>query len=143
MKQVNRKRGGSSFPKVRDKAYCTWLVTENPCLLEGGVPVLHSLPVATSIPYTIVYRDGDFRLVHRCWGGLDPAHVGKHRSKGAPDVGATVPLCRAAHRFYDEHRSEWQLVTGYAEAKMASAASGYALRYVEQGGVPVSQKEQP
>jgi hypothetical protein len=138
LKPRNAKRKGSAFPKVRDKTFCVWLVTENPCLLEGGAPVEHSLPVATSIPYAIVYRDGDFRLAHRCWGAITPAHVGKHRAQGAPDFGHVIPLCKAAHQFYDEHRSEWPRVTGYSEKKMALAASGYALKYVEQGGVPVS-----
>lgn len=73
---------------------------------------------------------------HRCWGPIDPAHVGKHRAQGAPDFGVTVPLCRAAHQFYDEHRDRWPKLTGYGQRKMASAAAGFALKYVERGGIP-------
>lgn len=71
---------------------------------------------------------------HICWGGMTPAHVGEHQARGAPDFGVLVPLCKASHQFYDEHRSKWQGVTGYSEKRMASEASGYALRYVERGG---------
>ncbi len=67
---------------------------------------------------------------------MTPAHVGEHQAQGAPDFGALVPLCKAGHEFYDEHRTEWSRVTGYSEKKMALAASGYALKYVEEGGKP-------
>jgi hypothetical protein len=74
-------------------------------------------------------------FAHRCWGGMTPAHVGKHQATGAADFGCIVPLCAAAHLFYDLHRKAWAKITGWTEKKMASAASGYALRYVERGGV--------
>ena len=131
MKSRNAKRGGSAFPKVRDKAYCTWLVTANPCHIAGrGIWGRICGNDEIAFPITKAF-------IHRCWygdRGLDPAHVGKHRAKGAPDFGHVVPLCPAAHQFYDEHRSQWGKVTQLSEKEMASAASGYALRYVERGG---------
>lgn len=72
---------------------------------------------------------------HVCWGPIDPAHVGDHQATGAPDVGVCVPLCRAAHAFYDEHREEWPQVTALSEKRMANEAGGYALAFVERGGV--------
>jgi len=71
---------------------------------------------------------------HVCWGANTPAHVGKHQATGAPDFGRCVPLCQAAHQFYDEHRHAWSRFTGYTEVRMESAAAGYALKYVERGG---------
>ena len=64
-----RNRGGSMFPKRRDKAYTDWIKTL-PCVLFA---------------------------LHECWGPIDPAHVFKTRAKGAYDRGETVPLCRKAH----------------------------------------------
>lgn len=75
--------------------------------------------------------------IHRCWGDMTPAHVGKHRAQGAADFACVVPLCQAAHQYYDEHRDEWERVTRLTEAQMAHAAAGYALKYVEQGGAAV------
>jgi hypothetical protein len=135
----NAKRKGSSFPKQRDPVYRRWIWTENPCmlaerLLRGPVSLLHDAPYEhMNHNAARVYRG----WWHNCWGGNTPAHVGKHQAKGAPDFGVLVPLCRVAHQFYDEHRKEWAKATGFTEKKMASAASGYALKYVELGGVPV------
>jgi len=80
---------------------------------------------------------------HICWGEPTPAHVGEHQARGAPDFGVLVPLCKAAHRFYDELRSQWQGVTGYSESQMASAAAEYAADYVEQGGAAPSPDPNP
>lgn len=134
MKPRNAKRQGSAFPKVRDKKYRDWVRLENPCMLRGAT-------------IRVPFSTHDFPLpawgyIHECWGDMTPAHVGDHQARGAPDFGVIVPLCQAAHQYYDEHRDEWERVTRYSEKQMALAASGYALRYVEQGGVPVSQKEQ-
>jgi len=126
LKRRNAKRKGSAFPTARQREYCRWLVTEHECLLADRITWFKMSA------YDVQLERG---FVHRCWGPTDPAHVGEHRSQGAPDFGRVVPLCRAAHQFYDEHRSEWRAVTRLSEAKMASAASGYALRYVKQGRV--------
>lgn len=82
------------------------------------------------------------RFVHYCWGANTPAHVGKHQAKGAPDFGALVPLCKEAHRRYDERRWEWKRATGFTEKQMASEASGYALFYVERGGTAPPPRDQ-
>ena len=137
---ASKRRKGSSFPKQRDAKYTTWLVTEHDCMLAGRFTktrlTLNDLCAAGE-------QDGLYRRVslyaHRCWRPEDrlprePAHVGKHRSKGAADLGCTVPLCPGAHDFYDYRRSEWAHATGYTEPQMASAASGYALRWVDRGG---------
>lgn len=97
-------------------------------------------PVVTLMRLTLhdveIRRDGDPRpwWIHGCWGPIDPAHVGEKQSQGAYDVGRIVPLCRASHAFYDEHRSEWRRATGYTEASMENLAAGYALKFVERGG---------
>ncbi len=126
MKPYNAKRKGSAFPKQRDAKYRRWIRTENECLVRG-----------CSIRVQFSDHDRPFPVYgyeHRCWGSMTPAHVGKHQAKGAPDFGAIVPLCKAAHQFYDERREDWERVTRYSEKDMASAASGYALKYVERGG---------
>lgn len=131
----------------RDIEYTTWLTTENNCMLRmraiGGRFSLNDVMVTASDSSGKTWGE----WMHLCWSSpdrppIDPAHVGKHRSKGAPDFGHTVPLCHAAHAFYDAHRSEWKRVTGWTEAYMASAASGYALKYVESGGAP-PERETP
>lgn len=132
MKACNRKRKGSSFPRQRDAKYRRWIRTENDCLLWRK-PITARVGLYDKYP---VYAPAV--LEHRCWGPIDPAHVGDSQARGAPDFGVIVPLCRAAHDFYDQHRSRWAKVTGYTEATMASEASGYGLRYVERGGVPAS-----
>jgi hypothetical protein len=133
----NPKRKGSAFPEMRDAKFRRWVWTENLCLLAG-----HHLPgrvshhdrkwVLSTFGHGMIY-------MHVCWGGVTPAHVGKHQATGAPDFGVLVPLCKAAHQSYDEHRDVWPRATGYTEKKMALAASGYALQYVESGGVPAPQ----
>ena len=147
MEAVNRKRGGSSFPKQRDKKYRRWIRTENACLLRGDAlfPCVTRRQVTPFDKTWWPGKGGVPQWRHICFGPVDPAHVGKHQAQGAPDVGAIVPLCRAAHSFYDEHRSDWRYVTGYSEKQMASAASGYALKYVESGGVlaPIHPQEHP
>lgn len=128
MKACNRKRGGSSFPKRRDWKFRRWVWTENDCMLAGRFVrrriSLHDVP----------HPEGGF--IHFCWGEITPAHVGDTQARGAPDFGVLVPLCKAAHRSYDQRRWEWRSTTGYSEKKMASEASGYGLRYVERGGIP-------
>jgi hypothetical protein len=130
MKSVNRKRKGSAFPKQRDAAYRRWIRTENRCLLRGR----QTLRRVTAYDMLEKWTTDPLAWFHCCWGPIDPAHVGETQAQGAPDFGVLVPLCRAAHGFYDEHRSDWALVTGYTEPMMASAASGYALKYTERGG---------
>lgn len=122
----NARRKGSSFPAQRDDAYRAWIRTENACLLRGSVTQkrlsLHDLD----------WYDG---VRHICWGAITPAHIGKHQATGAPDFGRCVPLCKAAHQFYDEHRHAWARYTWYTAVRMENAAADYALKYVQQGGV--------
>ena len=126
----SKRRGKSSFPKQRDAKYRRWIWTENPCMLRGCV-------IGCSFSSHDVSQGLAWRgFKHVCWGANTPAHVGKHQATGAPDFGRCVPLCQAAHQFYDEHRHAWSRFTGYTEVRMESAAAGYALRYVERGGVP-------
>ena len=119
---------GRLFPERRDREYTRWVRQENPCLLRGklliGIVGLRDTPVGE------VWR-------HICWGPREAAHVGQHVATGAPDFASVVCLCRAAHRFYDEHRSDWLAVTGFSAGDMASAASGLALRFIESGGKSV------
>lgn len=122
MKQRNATRGGSSFPKQRDDAYRRWIRTENACLLRGAV-TLRRLSI-----HDIDHYDG---VQHMCWGAITPAHVGKHQATGAADFGRCVPLCQAAHQFYDEHRHAWARYTWYTAVRMESAACDYARKYVE------------
>jgi hypothetical protein len=139
MKTHNAKRKGSSFPKQRDAKYRKWVRTENDCMLRGDGLFPRVTLASLSLADSVISRDRDTRVwwVHNCWGPIDPAHVGDSQARGAPDFGVIVPLCRAAHDYYDHHRSKWRKTTGYSEKQMASAASGYALAYVERGGVPV------
>lgn len=128
MNARNAKRDGSMYPKRRDRRYRRWVWQENPCLLEGKVTrgrlTDHDVP---SSVHPACFQ-------HRCWGVITPAHVGEHAAQGAPDVGVLVPLCQAAHDFYDHRRTEWAKVTGLDERKMAHLAEGYTVKYVERGG---------
>lgn len=124
----SKRRKGSSFPKQRDKKYTTWLVRENNCMIAGRF-------LRKRVTIWDRKMSGGWWL-HQCEGPTDPAHVGKHRAQGAPDFGVTVPLCRFSHWAYDNFRDTWPL----SERKMASAASGYALKYTEQGGLSAPHK---
>ena len=64
-----RAKGGSRFPKRRDRAYTDWI---------------------SSLPCTVASRE--------CWGRIDPAHIGRTRGAGAYDRGEVAPLCRFHHR---------------------------------------------
>jgi hypothetical protein len=119
------------FWKRKDKKYRRWVWTENDCMLRGSL-----LRGRVSL-HDVVTPMGGF--LHVCWGVITPAHVGQHQARGAPDFGVLVPLCQAAHQFYDEHRAEWAKVTGCSERKMASEAGGYGLKYVEHGGSPLDK----
>ena len=130
----NPKRKGSAFPKQRDPAYRAW-VRGLGCLLWDKL--LQRAISLHDTPFTLGWRG----FVHRCWGPIDPAHVGPHQANGAPDLGACVPLCRAAHDYYDQHRSAFAKVTGWSEKLLANHAAGLALRYVERGGVVTPRKE--
>jgi hypothetical protein len=131
MKSRNAKRKGSAFPKVRDAKYRRWIWTENECLLRAH-PIRRRFSEHDMVwpNWNANPRD----LIHVCWGAVTPAHVGEHQARGAPDFGVLVPLCEAAHRFYDTRRWDWRKATGYTERQMASEASGYALKYQERGG---------
>lgn len=126
-----KKSGGALFPNRKDPAFRRWLRTENDCLLSGR-------RLAKRLALFDIQRlggtDNAIGFDHVCWGPIDPAHVGDKQSRGAPDLGHCVPLCRAAHDFYDQHRSAWKSVTGLSEKRMANEAGGFALKYVERGG---------
>lgn len=44
-------------------------------------------------------------------------------------------MCRATHQFYDEHRDEWEQVTELSERRLENEAGGFALKFVERGGL--------
>ena len=86
-----RNRGGSMFPKRRDKAYTDWIKTL-PCLLFGK---------------------------HVCWSPIDPAHVFGTRAVGAYDRGEVVPLCRKAHQEQEGRTVEFMVETGINVRRIA------------------------
>lgn len=122
--------GGAQFPARRNPAYRRFVRGE-PCLLMTRLTATQMCPYDRSAGP--LFRGW---WIHVCWGPIDPAHVGDHQARGAPDIGAIAPLCRGAHRFYDERRSAWAEVTGISDAEMASVASGLALKWAETGGTP-------
>ena len=127
--RMKQRPGGKAFKAVRDPAHCRWVVTETPCVGLGRF-FQRRISVAD-------YAQGapDCLWVHRCWGPHDPAHVGKHRAQGVPDLGRVVNMCRALHDFYDQHRDVFAKVTGLTERKLALIASGNGLKYSECGGL--------
>lgn len=127
MKRVGKR--GALFPAVKNPAFRRWLRTQHPCMLAN------TYTTTRLTAFDSPNLDGSWVRVHVCWGPIDPAHVGTHQARGASDVGHCVPLCRAAHRFYDEHRGRWQEATGLTGSDMASRAGGYGLKWVERGGV--------
>jgi hypothetical protein len=103
--QRAKRTRGSLFPKRRDKPFSKWIVEEaGPCVI-AGYWITRRIGLNDE-------RRGTEQHKHRCWGVLTPAHVGQHRATGAEDRGCLVPMCLAAHRFYDEHRNEFYAVTG-------------------------------
>lgn len=128
MKCRNSKRQGSSFPKQRDKKFTVWLVTENDCDLRGAI--------LTEPLTTADVRVGRY-WKHRCFGDLTPAHIGKHRAKGAPDFGVTIPLDQGTHSVLDNQPEKFYRATKLTEAKLAHRAQGYSVKYVERGGIPI------
>lgn len=116
---------GSAFPKRRNPEYRRFIRAQQ-CILEGRY---------TKIRLTVYDKWTRRGFWHVCWGPIDPAHVGQHQARGAYDVGVCAPMCRAVHQFYDEHRDEWEYVTELSEKRLENEAGGFALKYVERGGV--------
>lgn len=134
VKRVNKKRGGSSFPKVRDKGLTRWVVTQD-CVLAGHwtARALSQHDYAWFDMQTgALIRSGKFQ--HRCWGDKTPMHVGQHRAKGAPDRNRVVCACKAAHQEYDEHRSRWYRVTHWTEKRLREKARALTAAYDLRGG---------
>ncbi len=75
-----RARGGSLFPKRRDRSYTEWIKTL-PCVLFG-------------------------KLDHVCDGPIDPCHVFRTRACAAYDRGEVVPGCRFGMHRKQEGRTE-------------------------------------
>ena len=125
IKQRNAKRGGASFPKARDKAYCRWAVSTG-CTFSGRFLWRQISPNDTRL--SVGY------WVHHCWGAIDPAHVGEHRAQGAPDRGSVLPMCRALHQFYDEHRPAFYRAVRITEHRLVGAAQYLASQFPESGG---------
>lgn len=135
MKSRNAKRGGSSFPKQRDRAFTSWAVTQD-CVLAGrwlSRRLSENDLDAAGAPSFLLRTIGGFW--HVCWGDRTPAHVGPHRARGAADRGHVVCMCQAAHQEYDEHRSRFHRVTHLTEKRLENHAAGLALRYQETGGM--------
>jgi hypothetical protein len=120
---------GSAFPKRRHREYCAF-VRAHTCLVRGR-PLARPISPNDYCP-GLAWRG----VTHVCWGPIEAAHVGEHQATGAPDLGACIPLCRAAHRYYDEHRVSFYRITGRSPADLEHAAAGLALRFVERGGTP-------
>jgi hypothetical protein len=119
---LKRRRVPKAFAHKRDREH-TQRVRGMVCFLRGDMV----LPRATLVQITPndleVIRDGDTRRwwLHRCWGPIDPAHIGKHRASGADDS-LVLPMCRASHTYYDEHRQKFYWVTGFTAADLEKAA---------------------
>lgn len=122
---INPKRGGSLFPKERDKPFTDWVCTE-PCV---GANKLFTARVTLN---DWMRLSGQFR--HVCWGDMTPMHVGKHRAQGVGDVGRVVPACEGLHRFYDTQRARFYRVTRISEKRLEHIAHGLPQKYVERGG---------
>lgn len=113
--RLKARKHGSLFPAQRDDAYRR-AVRGCPCILRGrriGRHMsIHDRPLASGL----------YGFQHVCWGPVDPAHIGPHQAVGAPDRGHILPLCRAAHQFYDEHRMSFYRATGYTDHQLRSLA---------------------
>lgn len=107
-KRLKACKHGSLFPQQRDDAYRR-AVRGCPCLLRGRM---------LTRPFSSHDRDLGRGFWHYCWGPVDPAHIGPHQAVGAPDRGHVLPLCRAAHQFYDEHRMSFYRATGYSDHQL-------------------------
>ena len=125
-KPTGRKRSrkkGSAFPKQRDRKLCAW-VRSQPCILRDrilGRPLsYHDVPLGL----------GWTGYAHRCWGAMTTAHVGRHRATGAPDRGHVVPMCQAAHQYYDEHRASWAKMTGVSAEWLQTLALDCWAQYI-------------
>jgi hypothetical protein len=110
--RLKARKGGSLFPEQRDDTYRR-AVRGCPCLLVG-----HLLAARISPNDQPAWR----AWVHVCWGPIDPAHIGPHQAVGVPDRQHILPLCRAAHQFYDEHRISFYRATGYSHHQLALLA---------------------
>lgn len=123
-----RRRGkGSAFPKRRHPAYRRFIRAQA-CILDGRY---------TKVRLTLYDQWTRRGFWHVCWGPIDPSHVMDHQARGAYDVGECVPMCRATHEFYGKHEydGEWELVTEISQKRLENEAGGYALKFVERGGV--------
>lgn len=106
-----RAKGGSRFPKQRDRAYTNWIKTL-PCT------------VTSRSPWWLI----DER-VEPCFGPIDPAHVNKTRAQGAPDLGQVVPLCRGHH---DEQEGRTARFDRRYHLKLEKIAADLASQYAAQ-----------
>lgn len=82
-----RAKGGSRFPKRRDRAYLVWIRTLRCAVLSRRVApslYVHELP---------------------CEGRIECAHV-RSRGAGGNDHANCLPLCRAHHR--EQHQIGWK-----------------------------------
>ena len=117
-----------AFAKHRDYTYRRH-ITQMPCVLAGCV--LGRAISLNDVSLGLAWRGFE----HRCWGPIDPAHVGQHQATGADDLGVLLPLCRAAHRFYDERRLSFYRVTGYTAQQMAEDAARLGTEYAARKAV--------
>lgn len=125
MRQFNAKREGAAFPHKREPELRRF-VKSHDCLLEGKVTHRQITPFDEPVGR---------RFRHICWGPVDPAHVGEHDAQGVGDVNTLVPLCRAAHGFYDTQRSWWESATEIPEAQLRWVAAALVVKFIERGGV--------
>lgn len=117
-KRLKARKHGSLFPKRRDAAYRR-AVRACSCVLRGRV-------IAGQLsPHDRPAGLGWQGFLHGCWGPVDPAHIGPHQATGAPDRGHILPLCRAAHQFYDEHRISFYRATGFSDHQLRLLARDF------------------
>ena len=102
-----RNRGGSMFPRRRDRKYTEW-VKAMPCVLFAKVG-------------------------HRCSGPIDPAHVFKTRAVGAYDRGEVVPLCRTHHRQQEGRTAAFMIETGVNVRRIAKELLVWYEEEIERG----------
>jgi len=117
--------------KRKNVAFRRWLVTLG-CDLMGAT--IGRALTANDVPLGLAWRGFE----HRCWGPIDPAHIGEHQSRGASDVGYCLPMCRAMHEYYDEHRSSFYQITGRSPKQLMREAARWGVywetHYAEELG---------
>jgi hypothetical protein len=131
LKAVNRKRGGSSFPKRRVPEYCDW-VRAQPCLLSRWTdwnPLIENWPGGGGYDATS----------HGCIGPVQVCHV-KSRGAGGDDRRNVIALCAMAHD--EQHRIGIPAFEKRWGVNLKAEAERLDHEYVRSGGGP-PERETP